>query len=77
MIKGLLKIFVIACVAVICFGYFGIYQRGELQETNHYTQIGKGIGKTFTETSKLPGKVKESQPWQDFKEGLSDTTKTK
>ena len=55
----------------------GIYQRGELNETNHFKQIGKGIGQTFTETSKIPGKIKESQQWQDFKEGFSDTTKTK
>lgn len=77
MIKGIFKIFIVACVAVICFGYLGIYQKGELQETNHYRHIGKGIGKTFKETSKLPGKVKESQQWQDLKEGFSDTTKTR
>tara|TARA_B100000963_G_scaffold5095_1_gene3855 strand:- start:6174 stop:6407 length:234 start_codon:yes stop_codon:yes gene_type:complete len=77
MIKTIFKIFAIACIAVITFGYMGIYQRGELNETNHFKQIGKGIGQTFTETTKIPGKIKESQQWQDFKEGLSDTTKTK
>ena len=80
MIKSIIKIALVAVVAVISFGYFGIYQRGELHKTNHFKEIGKGIGKTFKETVSIPGKIKESEQWESIKEGFeegSDTTKTK
>lgn len=80
MVRKIIKIALVAVIAVISFNYFNIYQKGELNKTDHFKEIGKGVGQTFKKTVSIPGKVKESKQWESIKEGFkegSDTTKTK
>ncbi len=80
MVIKIIKISIITVVAVISFNYFNIYQRGDLNKTNHFKEIGKGVGQTVKHTVSIPGKIIESKQWQEIKEGFdegSDTTKTK
>ena len=64
-------------VAIIAFNYFTIDQQGKLDEVNHFEQVGKGVGLGIKAIGKIPGQVKESQEYQDFKwaveESLKDT----
>ena len=75
MIKFIIKAFIVVTVAVIVYQYLVAYQTEDVTEMNHYEQVGKGVGKTLKETSKIPGKIRESEGYQTLKESIKQELK--
>ncbi len=75
MIKFLVKAFIVAAAAVISYQYLIIYQTDDITKVNHYEQVGKGIGKTLNETSKIPGRIRESEGYQTLKQSIKEELK--
>jgi hypothetical protein len=64
--------------ALIMFNYMSVIQEEEFEETNHYEKVGESLGQGVKIIKETPGKIIESNQYQDLKEGFNkqyqDTT---
>jgi len=71
----ILKTFLVLVVALISYRYFVIYQNGEIDNVNHFEEIGKGTGDVIVVTKRTYKIVKESEELKDLKDGLKEALK--
>lgn len=64
-IKFIIKICLVFIVALVAFRYFSA-ESGEFGPK----EIGKGIGNGLNQITKVPGKIQDSETYQEVKEGI-------
>ena len=58
-------------IAIISFNYFTISNEGQMDQVNHFEEVGKGVGLGIKAIGEIPGKVRDSEEYQDFKQAVS------
>ena len=66
-IKLIIKTCLVFIVAVVAFRYFSS-EPGEFG----FKSAGEGIGRGIKEITKVPGKIKESEAYQEIKQGVEE-----
>ena len=66
-IKFIIKICLVFIVALIGFKYFSS-EPGEFG----FKDVGKGVGEGVKEITKVPGKIKDSEAYQEMKQGIEE-----
>lgn len=64
-IKFIIKICLVFIVALVVFRYFSS-EPGEFGPK----EIGEGIGNGLNQITKVPGKIQDSETYQEIKEGI-------
>ena len=67
LIKFIIKACLVFIVAIVAFKYFSS-EPGEFG----FKSAGEGIGRGVKEITKVPGKIKESETYQEIKQGIKE-----
>lgn len=71
-LKFIIKVCLVFIVALVAFRYFSTGS-GEFGSK----EIGEGIGNGLKEITKVPGKIKDSETYQEIKQGIKEGYKHK